>query len=176
MRFLSRLYTKVLQWSRHPNAPRYLVLVSFIDSSVFPVSPLFMLLPMTFVRPDKAFQFAFITAISSILGGILGYLLGLGAFEAVMSPLLQWLGYMDMYQVALQWFQRFGFWAILIGCFSPFIPFKIFTIGAGVLQLPFGWFLLAASIGRFLRFFLIAIVIRWGGPKVEPFLKRTFSG
>lgn len=173
MRWLQNLYNKVLNWSRHPKAPTYLAFVSFVDSSVFPVSPVFMLIPMAFARPEKAFLFATITSISSILGGLMGYILGMMAFEAVMLPFLQWMGYMGLYQSALQWFQQWGFWAILLACFSP-IPYKIFTIGAGVLQLPVGLFLVSSGIGRFLRFFLIAIVIRFGGPKMESWIKRFF--
>lgn len=175
MRILSYLYEKVLLWSKHPKAPFYLGVVSFIDSSLFPISPLFMLLPMAFHLPERAFWFAFIATSSSLLGGIVGYLLGYFAFEAIVHPFLEWMGYMGMYQASLSWFKEWGFWAILIGCFSPFIPFKIFTIGAGVLQLPIGGFLLAASIGRTMRFFIIAGIIRFGGPKMEPFLKRTFA-
>src|SRR5437868_14323040 len=111
-----------------------------------------MLLPMSFAIPNKAFWFAAMATVSSILGGLLCYSLGFWAFEAIVHPFLVWMGYMELYQMALNWFQVWGFWAILLGCFSPFIPFKIFTIGAGVLQLPFGWFLIASSIGRALRF------------------------
>lgn len=175
MGLLYNLYEKVLGWSRHRHATRYLGLVSFVDSSVFPISPLFMLIPMTFALPKRAFYYATITAVSSILGGILGYFLGLFVFEAVVHPFLTWMGYMSAYQLALDWFYKWGFWAILIGCFTPFIPFKIFTLGAGVLHLHLGWFLMCASIGRFLRFFVIAAVIKWGGPKMEPFVRRTLA-
>ncbi len=174
MRWLGNLYNKVLQWSKHPHAPRYLAFVSFVDSSVFPISPVFMLIPMSFALPERAFWFASLTTISSILGGIVGYALGWAAFESLMLPFLNGMGYMDLYQSALQWFQQWGFWAILLACFSP-IPYKIFTIGAGVLQLPLGWFLLASSLGRFLRFFLIAGIIRWGGPRMEALVRRAIS-
>lgn len=174
MRLLG-LYEKVLEWSRHPNAPFYLGFVSFIDSSVFPVSPLFMLIPMSFADPSRAFFYAGITTLSSVAGGAVGYALGLLAFETVVNPFLNWMGYMGAYQSAVQSFQQWGYWAIFLGCFSPFIPYKIFTIGAGVLQLNLGWFLLASSLGRLLRFFIICAMIRWGGPKIEPLLRRRLS-
>lgn len=170
-----KIYEKVLSWSIHPQASRYLILVSFIDASLFPISPLFMFIPMSFAKPERAFFFASITAISSILGGLLGYALGFVAFKSIMQPFLEWMGYMDGYQMALQWFQQWGYWSIVLGSLTPFIPYKIFTIGAGVLQLNLGWFLLASVVGRGLRFFLIAGFIFWGGPKMEPVLRRTLT-
>lgn len=175
MRILKKCYEKVLTWSRHPKAPYYLALVSFIDSSFFPISPNVMIIPMMYAMPSRAFRFAFITIVSSLAGGLVGYAFGYFAFESMVHPFLNWMGYMDKYQACLQWFQQWGFWAIIIGCLTPFIPYKFFTIGAGVLQLPLGGFFLASSIGRSLRFLLIAIIVRWGGPKLEPFLKRSFE-
>lgn len=166
-------YDKVLNWSRHPKAIWHLGFLSFIDASLFPISPLFMILPMSFAEPTRSFSFATVATISSILGGMLGYVLGFFAYEVLVEPFMTMMGYSQYYQSVLQWFQVWGFSAIIIGCISPFIPYKIFTIGAGVLQLNFGLFLLASTIGRFLRFFLIAALIRWGGPKIEPMLRKT---
>jgi membrane protein YqaA with SNARE-associated domain len=87
---------------------------------------------------------------------------------------MQWMGYMIFYQEALQWFQDWGFWAILVGALSP-IPYKIFTISAGVLELNFAGFLLASFLGRLLRFSLMAALLRWGGPRVEPLLRRVMG-
>lgn len=173
MRFLIKWYDKVLGWSQHPHAVRYLGFLSFIDASLFPISPNFMLIPMAYARPKSAFWFAAICTVASILGGILGYALGLFAFEALINPFLEWMGYMGQYQAALLWFQKWGFWAILLACFSPFIPYKIFTIGAGVLQLNLGLFLMASTLGRALRFYMISAVIRFGGPKIEPYVRQT---
>jgi len=172
-RFLIAWYDKVLAWSKHPRAPWYLGLISFVDASVFPISPLFMLLPMSFANPRRSFHFALIAIISSFIGGMVGYALGFFAFEVFINPFINWMGYVGYYQMALQWFQTWGFWAILIGCLSPIIPYKIFTISAGVMQLDFGWFLVASIIGRSLRFLLIAAFICWGGPKVAPLLRKT---
>lgn len=169
---LLRLYEKVLEWSRHPRAIFYLTFLSFVDSSIFPLSPLFMLIPMSFADPNRAFFYAGVTTLSSIAGGIAGYCLGWLAFETIVQPFLVWMGYMEGYQNALQSFQQWGYWAIFIGCFSPFVPYKIFTIGAGVMQLNLSGFLLVSALGRALRFFIIAGMIRWGGPKVEPILRR----
>lgn len=172
MGFVMKLYDKVLMWSRHPKATRYLGFVSFVDASVFPISPLFMLIPMSYAEPHRAFSFARITTFMSILGGIVGYALGYFASETLVTPFIQWMGYTESYNLAIQWFQVWGFWAILLACFSPVIPYKIFTIGAGVLQFHFGTFLIASIVGRTLRFSIIAALIWWGGPKVEPWLRR----
>lgn len=169
--WLAKLYNKVLEWSRHRHAPRYLAIVSFIDSSFFPVSPMFMFIPMSFAHPSRTFWYATIGTLGSILGGMLGYCLGVFAFDALVAPFLQWMGYETFYHSALQAFEQWGFWAVLVGCFSP-IPYKIFTIGAGVMQLNFPLFLIASSLGRFLRFFVVGCIIWWGGPKVETVLRR----
>lgn len=171
--FLVNLYDKVLAWSKHPKAVWYMGFVSFIDASLFPVSPLFMLLPMSFAEPKLAFRYANITIITSILGGMVGYALGLFAYEAFINPFIAMMGYTRYYEMALLWFQNWGFWAILFGCLSPMIPYKIFTIGAGVMKLNFGWFLLASMVGRIMRFWIIASLIRWGGPRFEPILRKT---
>lgn len=172
MRFMSKMIDKVLKWSRHPKAAGYLGVLSFIDASVFPVSPMFMFIPMSFASPQNTFWYATLGTIGSILGGIIGYALGFFAFDLLMHPFLEWMGYLPLYESASQWFQQYGFWAVLFGCFSP-IPYKIFTIGAGALHLHFGLFLLASSLGRFCRFFIIGALIWWGGPKLEPLLRRT---
>jgi len=172
-RFLVSWYDKVLSWSKHPKAAWYLGFVSFVDSSLFPISPLFMILPMSVSEPKRAFYFANIAIVASVLGGMLGYALGLFAFDLIISPFITLMGYSHYYDLAMQWFQNWGFWAILFGCISPIIPYKIFTIGAGVLQLHFGWFLLASLLGRMLRFWIIAAILRWGGPKFEPLFRKT---
>lgn len=172
---LQKLYEMVMRWSRHPQAVYYLGFLSFIDASLFPISPNFMLIPMCFAKHKQAFFLALVTTAGSILGGVCGYLLGFFAFKTVVHPFLEFMGYMAGYQAVLQSFNQWGYWAIFIGCFSPFIPYKIFTIGAGVLQFNLIGFLLASTLGRACRFFIIAAVIYWGGPKVEPFLRRRFS-
>lgn len=172
-KFLLRLYDKVMQWSQHPKATRYLAFVSFIDASIFPISPTFMALPMSFATPQKSFYFAAIAIISSFFGGILGYYLGYFCFEAFLSYFIEWMGYSSYYVQVVDWFNIWGFWAVFVGCFTPIIPYKIFTISAGVLQLHLGLFLLASLAGRSVRFLMIATLIYWGGARVEPFLRKA---
>lgn len=173
--FLLNWYNRVLQWSRHPKASYYLGLVSFIDASFFPISPLFMLLPMSFSEPNKSFRYAFIAIIASFFGGILGYALGALAADTVVKTFMEFMGYSPYYQRFAEGFQTWGFWAVLFGCFAPFIPYKIFTIGSGLMKLDFISFLLASLVGRAIRFLLIAAIIYWGGPKTEPWLRKFLT-
>lgn len=172
--FLQKLYDKILCWSRHPQAPWYLSLVSFLDSSVFPISPLCMLIPMCYAVPQRAFFYAGITTLSSILGGMVGYALGLFAFQQFMQPFIQFLGYESQYLNALDWFHQWGSLTLFISCFIP-LPFKVFTIGAGVLQLPFFEFCMASGLGRVIRFYVVSALVYWGGPRIEPVLRRVIA-
>lgn len=170
MRIFSRLLDTVLHWSRHPKAPWYLAGLSFAESSFFPIPPDVMLMPMVVAKPERAWRLAFITTVSSVLGGILGFAIGLFAIDAIL-PLLEDLGYLDAYELSRAWFFKWGFWAVLAAGFSP-IPYKIFTIAAGALAMPVAPFILASAVGRASRFYLVAGLLYWGGPRVETMLRR----
>lgn len=170
MKIFSPLYDRVMQWARHRHAVRYLAGLSFAESSFFPIPPDVMLAPMTLATPAKAWRFAALTTIASVLGGLLGYLIGFFAFDLV-EPLLQGGGYYPKYLEAKAWFDEWGFWAIFIAGFSP-IPYKVFTITAGVISMALLPFLLASVIGRGSRFFLVAALMAWGGEKMEDALKK----
>lgn len=174
LNFLFRWYEKVLVWSRHPKAPWYLGAVSFTDASFFPVSPTFMLIPMALATPKKAFRFAFIASLASTLGGVLGYALGLWAFQPIISPVIEYFGYTDNYAQVLKFFEQWGHWAVCFGALTP-IPYKLFTIGAGVMGLNLPLFLIASFTGRALRFFILAGVIRFGGPKIEAWFRNYLA-
>jgi membrane protein YqaA with SNARE-associated domain len=164
------MYDRVLGWSRHRHAPRYLGALSFAESSFFPIPPDVMLAPMSLARPERAWYYAMLTTVASVLGGMLGYLIGVFAFEAV-EPLIRESGYWDAYQRAGEWFDTWGFWAVFLAGFSP-IPYKIFTISAGVIGMSFLPFVLASAIGRGTRFYLVAGLMRWGGPQMERTLRQ----
>jgi len=163
-------YDRVLKWSAHKRAPVYLCALSFAESSVFPVPPDVMLAPMSLARPDKAWFFASICTISSVLGGLLGYLLGLLAFGLIEGWLLQsaWAG---AFQRAVDSFEQYGFWYILLAGFTP-IPYKVFTISAGVVGMPPLPFLAGSLVGRGGRFFLVAGLIRLGGDTLARGLRK----
>ena len=170
MKIFSPLYERAMKWARHPHAPWYLGGLSFAESSFFPIPPDVMLAPMSLAQPKRAFWFATLTTFTSVLGGILGYLIGVFAFELV-APLLEGGRYADAFELAKQWFDRWGFLAVLAAGFSP-IPYKVFTITAGVLSMAFLPFVLASFIGRGMRFYLVSMLMAWGGAAMEDRLRQ----
>jgi len=165
MSLFSTLYLRVLQWSRHKYASYWLALVSFTESSCFLVPPDVMLAPMTLAKPEKAWFYAALTTISSVLGGLLGYFIGMYAFQSI-EPWIVDLGYMHAYQQVEIWFEQWGFWAIFIAGFTP-VPYKIFTIASGVAGMALLPFVVGSTIARGLRFFLVAGLMYWGGERLE---------
>ena len=169
MSLFSKLYDQVMQWSRHKYAVYWLALVSFTESSCFLIPPDVMLAPMTLAKPHKAWFYAGLTTVSSVLGGLLGYVIGMTAFQLI-EPWLVTLGYMDSYYLAEQWFAQWGFWAMFLAGFTP-IPYKVFTIASGVAGMALVPFIIGSSIGRGMRFFLVAGLMRWGGVRLEAVLR-----
>ncbi len=165
-----KLYDTVITWSKHAHAEKYLAILSFAESSFFPIPPDVMLAPMVLADQKKAWRLALLTTIASVLGGMLGYAIGFFAFDMI-QPWLEGSHYWTKYQMAEQWFENWGFWAIFIAGFSP-IPYKVFTIAAGALSMLFLPFILASFVGRGLRFFLVAGLLSWGGEKFEAKLRH----
>ena len=171
MRLFSSLYRHVMQWSRHPRAPWYLGGLSFAESSFFPIPPDVMLAPMALARPERAWHLALITTLASVAGGVAGYAIGYFSFELVAPWIEAQPRYAEGYRLAVAWFERYGFWAVFVAGFSP-IPYKVFTIAAGVLSMALWPFVLASIIGRGARFYLVAGLMRLGGPRMEAALHR----
>lgn len=165
----SNLYRRVMTWSRHPRAVWILGGLSFAESSFFPIPPDVMLAPMSLAQPRRAVWFATVTTVTSVLGGLFGYWIGALAFDAI-EPWLSQSHYWSAFQTAQAWFERWGFWAVLIAGFSP-IPYKVFTIAAGVAGMPIIGFVLASLAGRGGRFYLVALLMGWGGARVEAMLE-----
>ena len=170
MRLFSNLYDRAMRWVQHPHAQRYLAALSFAESSFFPIPPDVMLAPMSLVQPHRAWRLAALTTLASVAGGVLGYLIGMLAFEAI-DPWLHRLGYWEAYLQARDWFGRWGFLAIFVAGFSP-IPYKVFTITAGVVGMAPVPFILASAVGRGARFFLVSGLMVWGGERMEQALRR----
>ncbi|RLA17874.1 MAG: DedA family protein [Gammaproteobacteria bacterium] len=161
----NKLYSKVLSWSRHRHAEWYLGGLSFAESSFFPIPPDVLLAPMSLAQPEKAVRFALLTTIASVLGGIFGYLIGYFFIDLII-PWLENSHYWEKYLTAREWFAEWGFWAVFIAGFSP-IPYKVFTLTAGALSMAFIPFVIASAIGRGARFFLVAMLLSWGGERLE---------
>lgn len=174
MRIFGLLYDRVLRWSRHRHAERYLAALAFAESSFFPVPVDVMLAPMCLADRARAWRNAGIATIFSVLGGIGGYMIGMGAFELI-QPWLAESHYWNAYQTSREWFALYGVWVIFVAGFSP-IPYKVFTIAAGVAELSLPGFFVASLVGRGARFCLVAGLVVLGGDKLDATLRRYVEG
>lgn len=170
MKLFGPLYDRVLSWAGHRHAERYLAVLSFAESSFFPIPPDVMLAPMCLAQRQKAWRYAAVTSIMSLLGGIAGYFIGYFLIESI-EPWLQDSHYWDAYVRSREWFGEWGIWAVFVAGFSP-IPYKIFTIAAGAAVLTLPGFILASLVGRGARFFLVAAFIVVGGERMEKMLPK----
>lgn len=168
---LRKLYDWVFSLARHRHATRSLAVVSFAESSFFPIPPDVMLAPMVLARPDRAYFYATVCTIASVLGGLLGYAIGY-FLEPVGMWLLALLGKADTFEASKALFQEHGAWVILIKGLTP-IPFKLITIAAGIFSFSLPIFIALSVVTRGARFFLVAFVLkRWGPPMLEVVEKR----
>jgi membrane protein YqaA with SNARE-associated domain len=170
MRLFAPIYERTLALASHPRAPSILVVLSAAESIFFPVPPDVMLAPMTLAQPRRGLYYATICTAASVIGGLIGYMLGAFAFELI-SPLLHRFGYWDHFAHAQELFAKWGFWIVVLAGFSP-IPYKVFTIASGVLGMALLPFVLGSIVGRGGRFFLVAGLIMWGGARMESTLRR----
>ncbi len=171
---LRSFYDLVLRLAGHRHAGRWLGVVSFAESSVFPVPPDAMLVPMCLARPDRAWRYAAICTVASVLGGVLGYAIGFFLFEAVAQPILAAYGHAEALRSFRDWFARWGAAVILIKGLTP-IPFKIVTIGAGAAGFDPWMFLLTSIVTRGARFFLVAALLRRFGAPVRDFIEQRLT-
>ena len=170
MAVFSRLYDLALKWSRHRHAARYLAGLSFAESSFFPVPVDIMLAPMSLAKPEKAWHFAFIASFFSVLGGIVGYVIGYFAMDAL-EPWLHTFGYWERYQQIILWFNDWGIWIVFIAGFSP-VPYKLFTITAGALNMALLPFILISMVARSARFYAVSGLMLWGGELIETRVRK----
>jgi len=173
MAIFGPLYARVMRWSRHRHAEWYLGALSFAESSFFPIPVEVMLAPMCMAAPQRSWRYALNASLMSAVGGMAGYGIGFLAFE-IIEPWLRDSHYWTAYQTARDWFDHYGFWAVFVAGFSP-IPYKVFTIAAGVAALNFPAFALASVIGRGARFFLVAAFVRFAGVRIEATLVRNIE-
>jgi membrane protein YqaA with SNARE-associated domain len=170
---LRRLYDGVLRLSASRHAPAALFAVSFTESSIFPVPPDVMLAPMVLSRPDRAWRYAALCTLASVLGGMLGYAIGF-FLTGFGQWLLSLIGHPEGTAVFSAWFDRYGLWVILIKGLTP-IPYKMVTIAAGIAHFSFATFIIASVITRGARFFLVAYVVKRFGPSMLPVIEKRLS-
>jgi len=164
------LYDWTLALAAHPRALWALALVSFAESSVFPIPPDVMLIPMVLAAPHRAFLIAFVCTAASVAGGIAGYAIGAFAFETIGEPVLTALGKADSFGGFTERYNEYGAWAVLIAGITPF-PFKVMTILSGATGLSLPVFIVSSIVARAFRFFLVAGLLWKFGPPIRDFIE-----
>jgi len=171
---LRKLYDWVLHWAETPYATPALFIIAIAESSFFPIPPDVLLIVLAISIPTRSFRYAAICAVGSIIGGMLGYLIGYGLWETVGQPIFDFYGYMDKYDWIRAKYEEYNAWAVGIAGFTP-IPYKVFTIAAGACKINFPIFMLASAASRSARFFLVAALIRIYGQPIKGFIEKYLN-
>jgi len=171
---LRRLYDWVLSWAAHPHARIALFALAFAESSFFPIPPDVLLIAMALSLPTRAFRFAAITTLGSVLGGLAGYLIGHGLMASVGQPIIEFYRLETQFEKIRALYLEYDVWAVGIAGFTP-IPYKVFTIAAGAFDMDPLRFSLASVISRGARFFLVAALIYHYGTPIKGFIDRYFN-
>lgn len=176
MKLVRRLYDWVLHWAETPYGAPALFILAFAESFVFPIPPDVLLLALCISLPARAFRFALICSLGSVLGGGLGYLIGYGLWEVVDSFFFTYVpGFTESAFLQVRaLFEAYDFWVVFAAGFTP-IPYKIITICAGVFKVNFPVFVFASLVSRSLRFFLVAWLLYRFGPNMRDFIERYFN-
>lgn len=171
---LRQLYHWTIRMGNHPRALWALAFVSFVESSVFPIPPDVLMIPMILARPHRAWVIATVALVASVLGGLLGYAIGALAYEELGQPILQSLGKADAMAAFNTRFNDFGFWAVLTAGVTPF-PYKVITIMSGWTGMPLATFMATSVLARGIRFFLLAGLLWKYGEPIRGFIERRLG-
>lgn len=171
---LQRLYDWTLSLAQHPHALWALAVVSFVESSFFPIPPDIIMIPMIIARPNRAFLIAGVCLVSSVVGGLFGYAIGAFAYESIGQPMLASLGKGDAMEAFSTQFNDYGFWAVLIAGITPF-PYKVITIMSGWTAMPLGTFIATSILARGLRFFIVAGLLWKFGEPIRDFIEKRLG-
>lgn len=171
---LRALYDWTLEKAAHRHAVWWLTGVSFAESSVFPIPPDVLLLPMGFARRERVVAFAAVCTVASVLGGLFGYLIGALLFDTLGQPILALYGYEEAFSRFAGQYNDYGAWIVFIAGLTP-IPYKVVTIASGATGLSLPVFLVASVLARSLRFFVLAGLVYWVGPPVRAFIERRLG-
>lgn len=171
---IRNLYDWVLRLADHPNALWFLAAIAFIESSVFPIPPDVLMIPMIIARPSRAWLIAGVALVASVLGGLLGYAIGALAFDTLGQPILAMLGKADAMAEFNTRFNDLGFWAVLGAGITPF-PFKVITIMSGWTGMPLGTFIVTSILARGIRFFVVAGLLWQFGAPIRDFIERRLG-
>ena len=171
---LRRLYDWTISLAQSPHALWALAVVSFIESSFFPIPPDVLMIPMIIARPSRAFLIAGIATVASVTGGLFGYYIGAALMETVGQPILEFYGKDDSFAEMSAVFNEFGAWAVVIAGVT-FLPFKVITIASGVTGLPLSVFIASSIFARSLRFFLVAALLWKYGEPIRDFIEKRLG-
>jgi len=171
---LKRIYDWVLSWAHKKYSSLALFILAFSESSFFPIPPDVLQIALSVSRPKKSFYYALISSAGSVLGGILGYFIGLFLFDTIGNFIINTLGYQAQFNAVGDLYKSYAFLAILASAFTP-IPYKVFTIAAGFWQVGLLPLIAASIVGRSARFFIVASLIYFFGPKIKEFIDKYFN-
>ena len=171
---LRSLYDWTIRLAEHPHALWALAFVAFIESSVFPIPPDVLMIPMILARPSRAWLIASVALVASVLGGILGYAIGAFFYESLGQPVLEAMGKAHAMEEFNTRFNDFGFWAVLAAGVTPF-PYKVITIMSGWTGMPLGTFIATSILARALRFFLVAGLLWKFGEPIRDFIEKRLG-
>jgi membrane protein YqaA with SNARE-associated domain len=168
------LYDWTMSKADHPKALWILALVAFVESSVFPIPPDVLMIPMILANPRRAWLIALVATVSSVLGGMLGYAIGAFFYDSVGAPILESLGKAESMAEFNARFNGVGFWAVLIAGVTPF-PYKVITIMSGWTGMPILTFMITSITARALRFFVVAGLLRAFGAPIRDFIEKRLG-
>lgn len=172
---IRKLYDWVMRLAAHRHAPLALFLVAFAESSFFPIPPHAMLIPMILAERQKAWRFALICTVGSVLGGMAGYAIGASVlYELIMKPLFELYGYSDKFAAFAEGYKAYGAWIVFGAGVTPF-PYKVITIASGIVGMNFAMFMLASIVSRGLVFFAIAGLLYLYGRPIRDFIERRLG-
>jgi membrane protein YqaA with SNARE-associated domain len=168
---LRRLYDWTMGLAAHPQATAWLAVIAFIESSIFPIPPDILLIPMVLAAPTRAWRIVAIVTTASVLGGLAGYAVGYFLFETIGSSIIEFYGYFEKFERFQDWYREWGGWIVFAGGFSP-IPYKVITIASGSVQLDIWTFTIVSVISRGGRFILVAFLLWKFGTPIRAFIER----
>lgn len=171
---LRRLYDWTMSLAAGPRAPAALGVVSFAESSVFPLPPDLLLIPMVLANKARAWSYAALCTVTSVVGGMAGYAIGALLFVQLAQPILEFYGYFDKFASFRAQYNDWGAWIVFIAGVTPF-PFKVITIASGATALNLPVFIAASIVARGLRFFIVAALLYWLGPPIRDFIEKRLG-
>ncbi|MDH5759133.1 MAG: DedA family protein [Gemmatimonadota bacterium] len=176
MKTMRRLYDWVLHWAQTPYGVAALFILAFAESSFFPIPPDPLLIALCLGAAARSYRFAVVATVASVVGGMVGYLIGAGAWDLIGDWFFAYVPGVtpEAFERVQGLYDEYDFWAVFLAGLTP-IPYKVFTLSAGIFSINFGVFVLASVMSRGLRFFAVAALIHHFGPPISVFIDRYFD-